>query len=97
MKNLFKAGIVMLILISLMGCQTHIHQVGNGAQTGMLEQQRQWYVLWGLVPINNVDTNLMAGDAQDYTITTQGTFLDVVINIFTSMITVYSRTVTVEK
>ncbi len=97
MKNLLKVGVVMLVLISLMGCQAHIHQVGNGAQTGMMEQQRQWYVLFGLVPINNVDTNIMAADAQDYTIKTEQTFLDVVINIFTSMVTVYSRTVTVEK
>ena len=58
---------------------------------------RQWYVLFGLVPINEVDTNAMAGTATDYEIMTQHTGLDVIINIFTGVISVNSRTVIVRK
>jgi len=97
MKNLFKLAIVTVILVSLMGCAAHVHKIGNGPQTGMIEQERQWYVLWGLVPINNVETEVMAVGAVDYSIKTEASALDVIINIFTGMVTVYSRTVTVEK
>ena len=58
---------------------------------------RQWYVLFGLVPINEVNTNAMAGAATDYEIMTQHTGLDVIINIFTGVISVNSRTVIVRK
>ncbi len=57
----------------------------------------KWYVLWGLVPINNVDTNAMAEGATDYEITTALTPLDVVISVVLGQVTVYSRTVTVQK
>jgi hypothetical protein len=79
------------------GCMAHTHVVGTGAQTGMTEEERQWYILWGLVPINDVDSSDMATGAQNYTVETEITPLDFVINIFTSFITVYSRTVTVTK
>jgi len=85
------------VMLFLVGCAAHTHVVGNGAQTGSMEQQRQWYVLWGLVPINDVDTKTMAAGTTDYTIKTEQSALDVVINIFTSWVTVYSRTVTVTK
>jgi len=39
----------------------------------------------------------MAGGASDYMIKTEQKFLDIVINIFTSAVSVYSRTVTVTK
>jgi hypothetical protein len=73
------------------------HVVGDGAKSSQVEEAKQWYVLWGLVPINEVDTKKMAGDVTDYTITTQQSFVDVVIGIFTGLISVYPRTVTVTK
>ncbi len=79
------------------GCSAHIHKVGTGAQGGEIENGRQWYVLWGLVPINNIDTNDMADGETDYTIKTEQSALDVIINIFTGMVTIHSRTVTVTK
>ena len=39
----------------------------------------------------------MAGGATDYTVTTEQSFLDVVINIFTGLVTIYSREITVDK
>jgi hypothetical protein len=94
--------ITAILLISafalfMVGCMTHVHKVGNGAQGFEQMEKRQWYILWGLVPLNDIDTNQMAADAADYTIETQVKPLDVVMNIFTSYITVYSRTVTVKK
>ena len=95
-----KMAIVVVMLASLIfvtGCMTHIHVIGGGAKSSMVEQERQWYVLWGLVPINKVDTHAMAKGAKDYEIKTEMSPLDVVINIFTSAVTVYSRTVEVKR
>ncbi|RKU11758.1 hypothetical protein C6501_12090 [Candidatus Poribacteria bacterium] len=94
-----KVSAILLIvgILFVIGCAAHIHKVGNGAQGNETMEARQWYVLWGLVPINNVDTNMMAGQPTDYEITTQITVLDFIINVFTSAVTVYSRTVTVQK
>jgi hypothetical protein len=49
------------------------------------------------VPLNSVDSQAMAGGASDYEIKTQRSFVDVVIGIFTGIITVHPRTVSVTK
>jgi hypothetical protein len=98
MKALAKVtAIVIVLALVLAGCQTHVHVVGDGAQGGEVESATQWYVLWGLVELNEVSSQDMAGDAEDYTITTQYTFLDAVISYFTSIATINRRTVMVEK
>lgn len=84
-------------LATLQGCYTMKHTVGDGAKTNIVEEQRQWYVLWGLVPINTVDSKEMARGAKDYTITTEMTALDFLINIFTTYVTIVSRTVSVHR
>ena len=91
-------AIIMLIsLIALVGCSANIHQVGKDAQGNDVVEARQWYILFGLAPLNEVDTNQMAGDAVDYEIKTEQSALDIILNMFTSAVTVYSRTVTVTK
>jgi hypothetical protein len=96
-KKVISLIMVMAIIAITVGCAAHIHTIGNGGSGSQTVEQRQWYVLWGLVPINQVDSQAMAAGAQDYTIKTEQSALDVIINIFTSAITVYSRTVTVTK
>jgi hypothetical protein len=95
MKNLTRVIAAVLVVALLSGCMAHTHVVGAGAQGNVKEEQRQWYVLWGLVPMNTVDSATMAGGSADYTIHTEQNFLDVVIGIFTSLVTIYPRTVTV--
>ena len=97
MKKTTRILLATLLTVVLVGCSTHTHVVGDGAQNGQTIQQRQWYILWGLVPLNTVDTNAMAGTAEDYTIQSQTAGLDIVMNFFTGAITVNSRTVTVTK
>ena len=91
------AVVLILGIFVVIGCSTHIHKVGNGAQGHDMMIGRQWYVLFGLVPINIVDTNAMAGGAADYDIITQHTPTNIVINLFTGVISVNSRTVAVRK
>ena len=96
----------LIISILFIGCATHIHTVGYGSQSGVKATARQYYLLWGLVPLNTVDTNEMAGvdingkQIEDYEIQTQFGVLDIVINwisIMTTGLFISSRTVTVTK
>jgi hypothetical protein len=85
------------IMLGFVACSTHTHIVGKGAQGTQQVENRQWYILFGLVPLNDVKTSDMAAGATDYTIQTQQCALDVIMNIFTMYVTVSSRTVTVTK
>ena len=89
--------LIVLAMIAVNGCYTLNHVVGEGAKSGQTVAERQWYILWGLVPINEVKSKEMAGGATNYTVKSQITPLDFLINIFTSWITVYSQTVEVTK
>ncbi len=89
--------ISVLVLVSFTGCMTHTHIVGSGGTTGYEQTKRQWYVLWGLVPLGEVDTKALSGDVDNYLIETYVSPVDAVLNIFTSFVTIYSRTVKVTK
>jgi hypothetical protein len=97
MLRKFSAAVLIVGILFVIGCSMHVHKVGNGAQGNDMMEARQWYVLFGLVPINEVNTNAMAGAATDYEIRTGHTVFDFIINIFTSVVSVNSRTVTVRK
>ena len=88
---------LIVAMLFVIGCAAHTHKVGNGAQGNDITQTRQWYILWGLVPINDVDTNAMAGEATDYDITTKLSTLDVVLSAVLYQVSIYCRTVTVQK
>ena len=99
-----KIVIVNLMIFSLLlvGCSTNIHTVGTGPETGMTNVARQYYLFWGLIPLNSVNTNQMARDmqAENYEIQTQLGPVDVAINTASLMVIgglVSSRTVTVTK
>jgi len=97
-------AITLIISMLFISCATHVHTVGYGPQSGVKATARQYYLLWGLVPINTIDTNEMAGldingkQIENYEIQTQVGPLDVVINsvsFFTIGMILTSRTVTV--
>ena len=81
----------------LTSCLSHKHIVGNGPQTGVKIERKQWYALWGLVPVGDVNTKELAGGAKDYEIYTRCNAGDFFLNILTSIVTFQSRTVTVTK
>ena len=93
-----KKTLVLVLAMALItvGCQTHMHTVGKGAQGSQVETNRQWYCIWGLVPINELDTQSIAG-TEDYDIETEITFIDFLIAIPGCFVTVNSRTVFVTK
>ena len=96
--------ICMIISILFLGCATHVHHVGAGPQIGHKVTARQWYLFYGLVPLNSVDTNEMANSAENYEIQTQTGPIDIVIAFGLGLFTfgigpliIQSRTVTVTK
>ncbi|MGQ9818995.1 MAG: Bor/Iss family lipoprotein [Candidatus Kapaibacteriales bacterium] len=92
-------AVILLISLSIISfaCFTQHHVIGEGAKGNQVVTERTWYVLWGLVPINKVDTKEMAKGAKNYEITTQFSFVDVLIGIFTGFFaTVYPMTVEVK-
>ncbi|MCB9357670.1 MAG: hypothetical protein H6506_04795 [Calditrichaeota bacterium] len=97
MKKLVRIVMIAMLCAALSGCYTFNHQVGNGASTGMAKKKKQWFILWGLVPLTEVDSKALAGGASDYDIQTQMAIDDVLISIITSWVTVYPQTVTVTK
>lgn len=97
MKKATTIGVLAaLVLVVLAGCMTHEHIVGTGAATGYTESAKQWYLIGGLIPLNNVDTKAMSGDAQNYKIITQTTVVDAILGGLTGSLLV-PRTVKVVK
>ncbi|MDE0638790.1 MAG: hypothetical protein OXI43_23360 [Candidatus Poribacteria bacterium] len=96
MFNKASALFVMIGLLFIVGCAAHHHQIGAGVQgRGESVVVRQWYILWGLVPIDKVDTQTMTGGAKNYEITTAVTPVDFIISAFFLPASVQSRTVIV--
>ena len=88
--------ILMITVVIFAGCSTHIHTIGDGASGNNKEVKRQWYVAYGLATLNEVDTREMAGEAENYEIKTQKTFIDGLIGVLTYSL-ISPRTVTVTK
>ncbi|MCL4305312.1 hypothetical protein KJZ99_05315 [bacterium] len=97
MKKLVRFAMIAILCAALSGCYTFNHQVGSGASSGVAKKKKQWFILWGLVPLTEVDSQALAGGAQNYDIKTQMGIDDVVISIITSWVTIYPQTVTVTK
>ena len=101
MKRLLALSLCCLfVLLPLTGCYTITHTVGNGAPADapVVATDREWFALWGLVPLGNVDGGQLAkskGLTTNYTIQDQASVLDVLLNIITGFVTIYSRTISV--
>lgn len=91
------AALLLAAMFFTVGCMGHTHVIGEGGKSGVTESAKQWYILWGLVPLNDANTSQMAGGAKDYTVKTEISFIDFVISMVTGMITVVPRSVTVTK
>ncbi|MCX7879909.1 MAG: Bor family protein [Ignavibacteria bacterium] len=95
MKKLLSLILMISFTMLIVSCFTQHHVVGEGAKGNRVETARTWYVLFGLVPINKVDTKEMAKGAKDYEIITQFTFVDYLIGFFTSIVSIQPMTVEV--
>ena len=60
----------------------HIHKIGNGPQTGFESREKQWYCIFGFVPINSVSIKDLCNGAIDYEITTKGSWWNLLLGGF---------------
>ena len=100
-RYLTKAAALALVAAMCLstGCYTQKFDVGTGGGTGEQQAFQQWFALWGLVPITQIedDVESFTADTANYTVTTQFTPLDILIGIFTNIVTIGPKTVTVQK
>ena len=74
-------------IILLNSCSATMHTVGTGGRGDCKAEgqydatAKQWYLFWGLLPLNHIDSKDLAGDAKNYTIRTTTTFVDGLIMI----------------
>lgn len=100
MKSIRKSLVLLSLFVGLSilpACFSITHEVGAGAQGSKEVEKRQWYALWGLVALNDVDSKALAEGATDYTVKTERNALDFLIGLVAGFVTVTSQTVTVTK
>ena len=91
-QNITKTAIILLIATSLTSCYVNTFNVGKGAQTNVSTSQWNHYLIDGLVPLSQSNPQTMAGNATDYTVTIQHSFVNGLLNVITFGI--YSPTTT---
>jgi uncharacterized protein YceK len=84
----FRLIIIALSLFIIMsGCNATMHTVGTGGKGNCKSpsqydaKKKQWYLFWGLLPLNHVDSKVLAAGAQNYTVRTTFSFGDCLIYI----------------
>ena len=82
-KSILKLSFILTISIFMSSCYTLTYSVGNGAQTGVEVKEKNHYVVYGLAPVKTSDPAKMAGNATDYTVTIEHSFIDGLINALT--------------
>jgi len=85
----------LLLALAASGCVSHQHSIGLGATGTGVETARQYYVLFGLAKVNEVDPQRMAAGLTSYSIDTSFSFLDLLLAPFLLPLTATSRTVVV--
>ncbi len=86
---------LLLAVLPATGCVAHSHTVGLGAVGAGETVERQYYMFFGLVGLNTVDTQRMAPDLTSYTVETRFGFVDLLWSPFLLPFTMTSRTVVV--
>ena len=77
----------------LLHLHTYTLTVGDGPQTGVQVKKMNHYLIYGLAPLNVSDPQELAGDATDYEVKIEHTFIDGLINAITFGI--YTPTTTI--
>lgn len=93
-----KSNFAVLLLVFLSSCMAHSHIVGQGPLGSVEIEQKQYYMFFGLIELNEVDTKKMARPHTNYEITTCFTMSDIFLAApFLVPFTIIRRTVSVRK
>lgn len=86
MKKAFSSILLSVALLGLLmfsSCYTYTLTVGEGSQTGVTETGKNHYLIMGLVDLKQSDVFVLAGDATDYKIVHEHTFVDGLLSAIT--------------
>lgn len=84
MLKSFKGGMILLLMSFLLtSCYTYKFDVGEGAQKGITITAKNHYYVYGLAPGGQSDHKEMSGNAADYSVKIEHTFVDGLINAIT--------------
>lgn len=105
MKKNFKNVFHVLILgAALCSCNATMHTVGTGGKgncksPGQYDaKKKQWYLFWGALRLNNVDSKDLAAGKKNYTIRTTFSLGDLLIAIPGSyLLGLHSQTIRVSR
>lgn len=87
-----------LAAMSMSSCVWHQHTVGLGPNAIGTESARQFYILFGLLRLNEVDSQRMTHDLRSYRVTTSFSLVDFLLTpILLPLLGTTSRTVVVER
>jgi hypothetical protein len=93
----FAAAIALTMFVSFAGCSYHRHRIGGGPTGRGEDSARQYYIFFGLLRLNEVDTQRLAHDAAGYEILTERSFVDLLLTPLLLPLSITTRTVTVNR
>lgn len=82
-RKIVLGAVIFTASMMLTSCYTYTTVVGKGAQGNSETKKWNHYVLFGLAPVGVSDAKAMAGDATDYTVTTQQSFVNGLVSAIT--------------
>ena len=91
-KKSLKILLLGIFCFGMSSCYTLTYDVGKGAQTGVEKKAKNHYLIYGLAPISTSDPVEMAGEAKNYTVKIEHSFVDGLLNALT--LGIYSPTTT---
>ena len=97
MRNFAKAVSLACLMLLCGSCQMHSHRVGAGPSGSGSDQMRQYWIFFGLVEINEADSQRMTQDLPNYEIVTEFSFVDMLLCPILLPLTVTSRTIHVNR
>jgi hypothetical protein len=99
-KHQRKIALLILLVFTLGTTSCIAIKIGGQAQLApsteegtKVAQKRCWFILFGLIPLNdNSIDNIIPATAKKVRVETKWSFLDIVMNIFTEVLTIVSFT-----
>ncbi|WP_282039148.1 Bor family protein [Saccharicrinis aurantiacus] len=88
-------GVALTCTFLMSSCYTYTSVVGDGAQGSKEVTEWNHYVIFGLAPVGVSNSKDMAGDSEDYEVTTTQTFVNGLVSAVTFGI--YTPTTTTVK